>query len=387
MRIIEIIKKISPRMLALVIVLLLVAVVVVVKLLPEKKQRTKFYRATQEAKIEQKETESDKKEPSVPVVEKEKAKEKEILEKQKRFYGSTEETAKLNHEFEKFMKDQKDPGKFQGKEGDKKEGDKEGKPSGKKDESEFQPKPAPLKGQKSGISPSGEFTDKDKEKNALFKQAFSMNVNPGKLLTETQNSKETPPEQKKESDSKGAPLPDYVQKWKFYRGKVSASTTTANVPTVVSVELTEAPLNGAMLVGEGKANQTSDRMIVTFNKLVIEGKSYKANARGYAIDKTDGVASYIKRNDIAQAQIAAVTAMGKTGLEVARSDTTSTQSTMFSSTTTSVKTQNRTKEALLAGGGAAFEAVGKVLDNTYGKLPPIEIILERNSPMLVRFED
>lgn len=346
MRIIDKLKKLSPKYIAIAVTVMFALSALVARITKSPDSRSSL----KQVAISKEETN----EPAGgSTAELEKRKEQSILEEQKRLLGAVEKKVKEDIEQKKSS---------------------DSSNSKQPERSELPPPP-------DGYTANNTI---EQRKQQLFNSFYNMQVTPG--ASGQKNTLATPKSDSANPQSAGSPMPPFVQAWKFYRGKVVSTVTTATPDAPVVVELTEVPLKGSLVIGKGKPNATMDRIDVQFDGLVIDGKKYQVKGSAYSVDMTYGVASSLIRHDIAQAEAAFITELGSIGLETMREDRTETSTSLFGQTQTQIKSENRLREGLLAGGAAAIGAAGKVITGTLARRPPVEIVLEKNTPVLVRFE-
>lgn len=223
----------------------------------------------------------------------------------------------------------------------------------------------------------------DKERDEVFAMAYALETKPGKLLRE---------ERKETGENQGgeklpSEIDKRIEKWKLYRAVVRETETSANQPATIVAEITERPLKGILAVGQGQINQTGDRMVVLVNRAVVNGESYQVKGSMLSLDRTAGIVSDIRRNDIARMETEGGMAFGESALNTLREDTTAvTRSPFGGEYVTQQKGANRLREAILAGSSATFGVAKEIVREREKSRPPIEIIVEKGTPIYVRFE-
>jgi hypothetical protein len=217
----------------------------------------------------------------------------------------------------------------------------------------------------------------------VFQVFYSGKVSQGSLIAKGNGN-----EKQEEADRKLLAIPG-LQYWRFYRGVVRETVSNARFSKIpIEIEITEAPLKGCLVLAEGQTVRTMDRITADIRGLVYDGNSYEIKGTVFSIDYTRGVASRAIRHEIMQAEADFLMKGAFTALETARSDETQTTVGGLGNTyMTEMKADDRTREAILQGGSEALKELKTHTDRHFDRYPPVEVIVDRGTPVYVRFEN
>lgn len=353
----EKLKKIPLPIILASVFMLFLLIVVVALIIPGEKAKTQI------SAVKSEKTEKNQQVPDAPIFPSAKEaeeKEKEFLEQQKKFLGKvekpTDEQKKINEEVKKVVEQNASA-------------------------ENYKMKPPEMPGQ-----PSMETETQKIEQNAkqqLFQQFLAYMPATGKRISTSDSKSGSTSTSNNQTTQE---LSNLINKEKFYRATLL--TTVDNIKqSKVYAEITDPLLRGAKLIGKNSYSEMDDRITITFDTMLYNGKTYKVKATAYSVDKIAGVVSHVKYNNIAKMQAVGATAFAQAMLDALRKDTTTTTSTLWGEQTSEQKSSNRLREGLLAGGSAAFEEIKNALTQSYSKVPDKIIIAEKGTPIYVAFDD
>lgn len=377
MKLFDKLKKIPLPAVALGLMGFMLLVAIAAVMLPSEKAKTK---------ISQVQAKKDTSQPMTPFPSAQEAeqKEKELLEKQKRYLGGVsiqketpppppKETLEPKTQKEQEIIDKKV----------KEVVDKTSQRSGQQQGYSMSTIEPPGQPQFTSLYASQQEQQLD-EKAKLFQYFLTQGQLPvGKRQGSNTATAKAEPEKEESTNT----LPQGIIPGKLYMASLTNTISSIKQKQKVYAEIKDPPLRGAKLSGTSDYAELNDRINVVFDTLIYEGKQYKVKATAYSLDKVEGVASHVKYHSLAKIQALGATAFTQAMLDALREDETTTTSTFWGTQTTTQKSQNRLREGLLAGGSAAFSEIKNVMSQSLSKYPDIEIIAEKGTPFYVVFEE
>lgn len=408
-RIVKKITSLNKKYIVLVIVILSIILILLTELLVGDKKtdfkhtsdRTSTIKKGEEASGNNNENKGNKE--VLPTIKKEDIKADEINKEKKRYFGGIDESSdKITQEMNALIKEKNKQGN-------------ENKASNNSNNQEGKPKVIDqntvqkigglhhysyedIERATSKNTSMGEtMSPKQKMAMEIFNHYLGYNVRAGQILNEkmgnngdekNNNSNEDNENELKENKGGKTELPKGIKKWKFYKASIEIKTSNAQRPLRVIAIGTDPAVKGVRFVGNGELNATMDRIIVEFDKMIVDDVAYDITGRGYSIDKSDGIVAYIKRHDIQSAAINLTASLARGIAEASRRDR---NETIFLPNGTAIQTKrmakNRFNEAMYSGLSDAANKTEKLIQDNQKLYPPVEVVLQRGMPILVRIEE
>jgi hypothetical protein len=195
------------------------------------------------------------------------------------------------------------------------------------------------------------------------------------------NEKEAPRAEKVSAYAGQGPK---VQFYRPYRAVIDRTFTSADTKAIFVATGSEIPLKGWKIVGRASANFTDNRFHVEVSGVLsLENAHYAMKGYVASIDRSDGIISTIRHDDIAGTMTSSVLSGMSSFLNALRKDTTTVEVASGATVTGQTKDDNRLREAGLASGDAMFQGMSKKAENSAKKTPTL--IMEKGVPVLVYF--